>query len=105
MSQLKIFVQRNKMAASFWIGAILILAGIIISVYVDSVIKTHEEKLFFWDLPEGPEKWAIEGSWEWWRMAKITIYDPMSIILIAVGLIALIYSFFLAIKQRSYPSS
>jgi hypothetical protein len=101
MAKLKIFVQKSKIAASFWIGAILILTGIIISVYVDSVIKVHEEKLFFWNLPDGPEKWAIEGSWEWWRMAKITIYDPISIIIIAIGLIALIYSFFLAIKQRS----
>lgn len=101
MSKFKIFVQKSKIAACFWIGAILILTGIVISVYVDSMIKIHEEKLFFWDLPEGPEKWAIEGSWEWWRMAKITIYDPTSIILIAVGLITLSYSFFLAIKQRS----
>jgi disulfide bond formation protein DsbB len=101
------FVKRNKISVFFWIGAILILVGIILSVYVDSVIKMHEEKLFFGDLLEGPEKWALEGSYEWWRMARITIYDPLSIISIAVGLVALIYSFILAIQHRParLPSS
>ena len=45
-SGLKIFIQRNKIAAVFWIGAILILIGIGLSVYVDSVIKSYQEKLF-----------------------------------------------------------
>jgi len=105
MSSLKIFVKRNKIAASFWSGAILILAGIILSVYVDSMIKIHEEKLFspFLNLTQD-EKWALEGSYQWWRMARITWYDPASIILIAVGLVALTYSFILAIQHRSVAS-
>jgi len=107
MSKLKVFIKRNKIAASFWIGAILILTGIGISVYVDSVIKSHEEKLFLWNLTQ-EERLRYEGSLEWWRMAKITTYDPLSIILIAVGLVVITYSFLLAIKYRpnlSHPPS
>lgn len=104
MSSLKIFVKRNKISVFFWFGAVLILAGIVISLYVDSVIKVHEEKLFspFSNLTQ-EEKWALEGSYQWWRMARITFYYPLSIILIAVGLVALSYSFILAIRQRPLP--
>lgn len=99
-SGLKIFIKRNKITASFWIGAILILTGIGFSVYVDSVIKSQEEKLFspFSNLTQ-QEKWDLEGALEWWRMARITIYNPLSIMLIAVGLVALIHSFLLAIRH------
>lgn len=102
MSSLKIFVKKNKIAVSFWLGAVLILAGIIVSLYVDSVIKVHEEKLFspFSNLTQ-EEKWALEGSYVWWRMARITFYYPLSIILIAVGLVVLSYSFISAIRYRS----
>lgn len=104
MSSLKILIKRNKIAVSFWIGAILILTGICLSVYVDLVIKSHEEKLFFWTLTI-EEEWRYEGSLQWWRMAKITTYDPLSTILIAVGLVAIIYSFISAIRYRSHPSA
>ena len=99
-SGLRIFIQKNKIAASFWIGAILILSGIGLSVYVDSVVRSHEEKLFspFSNLTP-QEKWDLEGSLEWWRIARITIYNPLSIMLIAVGLVALIHSFLLAIRH------
>lgn len=102
MSSLKIFVKKNRISVFFWLGAVLILAGIVVSLYVDSVIKVHEERLFspFSNLTQ-EEKWALEGSYQWWRMARITFYYPLSIILIAVGLVALSYSFILAIRQRS----
>ncbi|MGQ9507018.1 MAG: hypothetical protein ACUVTB_04050 [Candidatus Bathycorpusculaceae bacterium] len=97
-----IFVKKNRVSAAFWLGAVLILAGIVVSLYVDSVIKVHEEKLFspFSDLTQ-EERWALEGSYQWWRMARITFYYPLSIILIAVGLVVLSYSFISAIRQRS----
>ena len=99
-SGLRVFIQRNKIATSFWIGAILILTGIGLSVYVDSVIKSHQEKLFspFSNLTQ-QEKWDLEGALEWWRMARITTYNPLSIMLIAAGFVALIYSFLLAIRD------
>lgn len=107
MSKLKVFIQRNKIAASFWIGAILILIGIGLSVYVDSVIKSLEEKLYspFLDLTQ-QEIWDLEGSYEWWRMARITTYDPISIMLIAVGLVVLTHSFLSAVRRtgRMKPS-
>jgi hypothetical protein len=100
MSKLKVFIQKNKTAASFWIGAILILTGIGLSIYVDSVIKSQEEKLFFSDLTQ-QERWDLEGSYQWWRMARITIYDPTSIMLIAVGLVVLTHSFLSAVRHTS----
>jgi hypothetical protein len=101
MSNLKIFVKKNRISAAFWFGAALILAGIVVSLYVDSVIKVHEERLFspFSNLTQ-EEKWALEGSYQWWRMARITFYYPLSIILIAVGLVSLSYSFISAIRHR-----
>jgi hypothetical protein len=106
MSKLKVFIQRNKIAASFWIGAILILTGIGLSVYVDSVIKSLEEKRFFSDDLTQQEIWDLEGSYEWWRMARITAYDPASVMLIAVGLVVLTHSFLSAVRRtgRMKPS-
>jgi len=100
MSSQKTFIQRNKAVVFFWIGAILILTGIGISVYVDSVIKSHVEKLYspYSNLTQ-QEIWDLEGSLEWWRMERIKMYDPLSIMLIAVGLVVLTYSFLAAIKQ------
>ena len=106
MSGLRVFVRRNRIAVSFWIGAVLVLAGIGLSVYVVSTINLHMEKLFspFSSLTQDEiNQW--QGSLDWWRVAKVTMYDPASIILIAAGLIAIIFSFISAIQYRSTYTS
>jgi hypothetical protein len=105
MSKLKVFIRRNRIAAFFWIGAILILIGIGLSVYTDSAIKNLEEKLFspFWKFERAsltPQQiWDLEGSYEWWRMRRIDTFDPVSLILIGIGLVVLTYSFLSAIQH------
>jgi len=95
--------KQHKITIIFIIGATLILAGITLSIYTDTIIKIHEEKLFLWNLTQ-EEKWQTEGSLKWWRMAKITIYDPAATLLIATGLITIVYAIILAIKQPTKAS-
>jgi len=98
MPKIKLLTKPNKTSITFWTGATLTLIGITISIYTTTIIKIHEEKLFFWNLTQ-QEKWALEGSLQWWRMAKITLYDPASLTLIALGLTTIVYALILAIKQ------
>jgi len=102
VSSSRVFVRKNKIAASFWIGAILILTGIGLAVYADSMIKGLQQKLLSNLTRE--ERWAYEGAYEWWRINKVTLFDPVSLILMAVGLVAISYSFICAIQYRA-PSS
>jgi hypothetical protein len=68
------------------------------------MVKSLEEKLFspFWEFQRASmtqqQIWDLEGSYEWWRMKRIDTFDPMSLMLIAIGLAVLTYSFLLAIR-------
>jgi hypothetical protein len=83
-------MKRNKLTVIFLTGAILLITGVTLLLYTNSVIQGHEQILNNPNLTQ-QERWDYEGSLEWWRMAKITTYDPIAVILITTGLVALLY--------------
>jgi len=80
------------------IGILLLIIGISLWLYTDSVIRGHEQLL---DNPNltPQQKWDYEGSYQWWKTAKKTTYDPLTIILITIGLIAIEYTIIYIIVQ------
>jgi len=91
-------MKRNKLTAIFLTGAILLLTGTTLWPYTNSVIQAHQQTLQNPNINQ-QQKWQTEGSLEWWQLAKITTYDPIAVILITAGLIALLYVTLWAIIQ------
>ena len=91
-------MKRNKLTAIFLTGTIILIIGVALWLYTNSVIQGHEQLLNNPNITQ-QEKWNYEGSLEWWKMAKITTYDPIAVILITAGLVALLYVTLWAIIQ------
>jgi len=91
-------MKRNKLTAIFLTGTIILIIGVALWLYTNSVIQGHEQLLNNPNLTQ-QEKWNYEGSLGWWKMAKITLYDPIAVILITAGLVALLYVTLWAIIQ------
>ena len=89
-SKLKLLFARNRFGMFFWIGLILLVLGVAILSYANSVVEGHKQ-LLQEDLSVS-ERNRIEGSLAWWRIAQITLYDPMSLILIIVGTFCIAYA-------------
>jgi len=91
-------MKRNKLTAIFLTGTIILIIGVALWLYTNSVIQGHEQLLNNPNITQ-QEKWNYEGSLGWWKMAKITLYDPIAVILITAGLVALLYVTLWAIIQ------
>jgi len=98
MSKLKTPTKRKRLTAIFGTGAILLITGISLWLYTNSVIQTHEQLLSNTNLTL-EEKWRYEGSLQWWKTARITTYDPIAVTLITIGLVAILYTILYAIVQ------
>jgi hypothetical protein len=82
---------KGAIKAIILVGTLLIIIGIGLWLYTDSVIKGHEQILEDPNLTlDERNRW--EGSLQWWKTAKLTKYGPISIILITMGLCALEYA-------------
>jgi len=80
------------------IGILLLTIGIGLWLYTDSVTRGLEQLLNNPNLTE-QQRWAYEGSLQWWKTAKKTTYDPISIILVTIGLVAIEYTIIYIIAQ------
>ncbi|MHA1839742.1 MAG: DUF1616 domain-containing protein [Candidatus Ranarchaeia archaeon] len=87
----KKFSKRNRFTLFFWIGAAFLVIGLGIWLYTDAVIRGHEQLLSGDLTPE--ERARVSGSLTWWEITRTTLYNPLSIILIAIGVLCLIYAF------------
>ena len=90
---------------------VLFLTGVISSImgtelwfYTDSVIQGHEQLLQNPNLTQ-QEIYAYEGSLQWWRIARITTYDPISLALIAGGILIAISSLLYAIYELRFKKT
>jgi hypothetical protein len=75
----------------FLAGAVFLLVGLVFAWYPSSVIGGLEERLRQGGLPQTEKDW-IQGSLSWWYWARITTYEPLSYVLIAIGLVIIAYS-------------
>lgn len=83
--------RKNSLRIITAIGALLLIIGISLWLYTSSIIQGHEQLLNNPNLTQ-EQRWNYEGSLQWWKTAKATTYDPLSIILISLGLCAIEYT-------------
>lgn len=99
MSKTKTAILANrKITAIFLIGAILLIVGVAIFTYTDGMIQVNQQVLQNPNLTQ-QQRWAVEGSLQWWIIMKAALYGPLSITLMTAGLIALLYVILWAIVQ------
>lgn len=89
-NKVRFFFARNRFGAFFWAGVALLVLGVGIFCYANSVVQAHEQLL------QGNltviERDRISGSLAWWRIALITVYDPISLVFIIVGVFCILYA-------------
>ncbi|MEM0358309.1 MAG: hypothetical protein QXL77_08090 [Candidatus Bathyarchaeia archaeon] len=66
--------------------------------YTDGMIQANQQALQNPNLTQ-QQRWAIEGSLQWWIIMRAAIYGPLSVTLMTAGLIALLYVVLWAIVQ------
>lgn len=95
--KLKALFKKDRFTLFFWVGAILLVIGLGTWWYADSVVRGHEQVLNS-DLSL-EEQARVSGSLTWWRIAQITLYTPLSFILITIGIICIVYAFVWMVMQ------
>ena len=87
-------------------GLAVLIAGLILQWYPSYVISGLNDSLKQPNLPI-EEIWRLQGSLGWWNASKVTIFQPLSILLSAAGIILLVYFviyifFFMPKQNMSY---
>jgi len=75
----------------FIIGAGILIIGIFLSTYTDSVIGGIQEILNQGNLSQDQRNY-FEGMLNWWNAQKITFYSPVAYLLTAIGVVIVIFS-------------
>jgi len=83
--------ERNKFKVLFSLGAVIIIIGLVLQWYPNSVISGLEERLKQQNLSQD-ERNKLQGALNSWRIWQITTFQPLSSILLAVGIIIIAYS-------------
>ena len=89
-NKLRFFLARNRFAVFFWTGVVLLVLGLGILSYANSVVEAHQQILQGDISPY--ERDRVAGSLTWWRIARVTIYDPVSLIFIVAGTFCILYA-------------
>lgn len=85
------FQNGNRFKILFAVGAIILIVGLVLQWYPQSVISGLEERLNDTGL-QIDERSKLQGSLNSWKVWQITTFQPLSSILLAVGIIVLVYS-------------
>jgi len=81
----------KRFTVLFTIGVVILIIGLVLQWYPSSVVAGLEERLTHSDLSK--DEWnKLQGSLNSWRVWQITTFQPLSSILIAVGIIIIVYS-------------
>jgi hypothetical protein len=89
MSKLKGLVKRNRFRLAALMGVLFLVVGVSLFAYSISAIQEREQMLNSADLtPE--EMWHYEGSLSWWRNSYVTVFLPLTVVFIALGVVALV---------------
>ncbi len=83
------FTNKNLFPLIFAIGAIILVVGLVFSYYPNSVIAGLQGRLYS---GTEQEQWMYQGSLNWWQIEQLTVYQPISYLLIISGVIVMIYS-------------
>jgi hypothetical protein len=89
MIELKGLVKRNRFRLAAILGVLFLVVGVSLLGYSISAIQEREQLLNSADLtPE--EMWHYEGSLSWWRNAYVTVFLPLTVVFVALGVVGLV---------------
>ena len=84
------FQKRNRFTILFAIGAIILIVGLILSWYPNSVISGMKETLRQ-GLPQDEQN-KYNGALSSWSIWQITVFQPASSLLTVIGAIIMVYA-------------
>jgi hypothetical protein len=88
MSKLRGLVKRNCFRLAALMGVLFLVVGVSLFGYSISAIQEREQMLNSADLTT-EEMWQYEGSLSWWRNAYVTVFLPLTVVFVALGVIGL----------------
>jgi hypothetical protein len=81
----------KTLAIPFAIGTVVLLVGVILSTYTESVIGGIQETLRQGGLSVAQRDY-FQSMLDWWTLAKITFYSPLAYLLTVIGIIIIVFS-------------
>jgi hypothetical protein len=84
-------LKRKRAFQVISVGALLLIVGVVLLLYTGSEIQSREQLLNGQGLTQ-KDRDTYEGALQWWRDAKRALFDPISMILITVGVCVLEYA-------------
>ena len=89
MSKLKGLVKKNRFRLAAVMGVLFLVVVVSLLGYSISAIQEREQIVNSADLtPE--EMWHYEGSLSWWRNAYVTMFLPLTMVFMALGVVGLV---------------
>jgi hypothetical protein len=89
MNELKGLVKRNRFRLAAVMGVLFLVVGVSLLGYSISAIQEREQLLNSADLTL-EEMWRYEGSLSWWRNAYVTVFLPLTVVFVALGVVGLV---------------
>jgi len=89
MRKLKGLVKRNRFRVAAVVGVLFLVVGVSLLGYSISAIQEREQLLNSADLTPD-EMWHYEGSLRWWRNAYVTVFLPLTVVFVALGVVGLV---------------
>jgi len=77
----------------YLIGAVILIIGIGLTTYTNSVVDGIQETLRQGGLSQAQRDY-FQGMLDWWVLNKITFYNPIAYLLTITGVIVVIFSIF-----------
>jgi multisubunit Na+/H+ antiporter MnhG subunit len=89
MNKLIGLIRRNRFRVAAVIGVMFLVIGVSLLGYSLSAIQEREQLLNSADLTPD-EMWQYEGSLSWWRNSYVTVFLPLTVIFVALGIVGLV---------------
>jgi len=89
MNKLIGLIKRNRFRVAAVIGIMFLVIGVSLLGYSLSAIQEREQLLNSADLTPD-EMWQYEGSLSWWRNSYVTLFLPLTVVFMALGVVGLV---------------
>jgi len=83
--------QNNRFKILFFVGAVILVIGLIFQWYPTSVIEGLTQRLKESNLSQD-EINKLQGALNSWKVWQLTTFQPLSSILFSVGIIIIVYA-------------
>jgi hypothetical protein len=85
------FRNGKRFSVFFLVGAVILIIGLILQWYPTSIISGMQERLKQSDV-SADERGKLTGALASWNIWQITLFQPLSSLLFAVGIIIMVYA-------------